>query len=104
MNKFVILLMGMIISACAQAGGHVGQCVYPKTNISKNGYLELKRPVTVLAHPKAKDGKLLKGPEAYWVNAEEGNLIQIADKGTKQPLGWVKFADFDLTAFRNCNL
>ena len=84
--------------------GNIGQCVYPKTNIAKNGYLELRQPVLLRAAPKAKEGAPLKSLTAFKVLGEDGPFIQIADKDTGKILGWTEFSNFEVQDLRNCNL
>jgi antitoxin component YwqK of YwqJK toxin-antitoxin module len=87
-----------------EAAGHVGQCVFPKTVVAKNGHLELRNPILLLSSPKSKEGELLKMLTAFKVGDESGPFIQLADKETGKPLGWSKLSDFELQDLRNCNL
>lgn len=91
-------------SSGAGTGSHVGQCVFPKTTVAKNGNLELRTPILILSSFKSKEGEPLKALTAFKVQAEEGPFIQLADKDTGKPIGWSKFSDFELKDLRNCNL
>lgn len=84
--------------------GHVGQCVFPKTLVAKNGRLEFRNPILLLASPKSKEGEPLTALTAFKIQGEDGPFIQLADKDSGKPLGWSKFSDFDLQDLRNCNM
>lgn len=91
-------------AAVAATSETVGQCVYPTTRVGKDNRLELPEPVSIFASSSAADGHPFTTFDAFWVIAEQGELLQIGDKESKRPVGWVRRAQFDVVPFRNCNL
>lgn len=91
-------------SKAVQASDHVGQCVFPKTNIAKSGNLQLTKPILLFASLTAKEGESLKVLTAFKVQGQEGAFIQLADKDTGKTVGWSKSADFEIQELQNCNL
>ncbi|HTD06954.1 hypothetical protein [Undibacterium sp.] len=115
MKKIIAAAAISLLSATtASAASAVGQCVFPQTNIAKNGHLEFKRPVYILSAPNASDSKqLLTTFSAFTVKAEANGYIQLAtvpdydkpdpDKYAGKIVGWAKLSDFRFQELRNCN-
>ncbi|MFZ6675571.1 hypothetical protein [Undibacterium sp. Xuan67W] len=109
----VISTLSTLGTANANAAGHVGQCVFPKTKSIKKNQLDFKNPVYVLSAPNATDGQLLKTLTAFSIKAESNGLIQLVtvpdysqdapEKSAGKVIGWAKLADFDFQDQRNCN-
>jgi hypothetical protein len=104
MRKFITLLSALLISTSTQAAGHVGQCVFPKTEVAKDGRLKFKKDIVIYASPKEKKGEPLKVLTSFKVRAEDGALIQLVEAETGKIFGWGSFKDFDFQDLRNCNL
>jgi hypothetical protein len=99
--KKIVIIAALSICMSAQAGTHVGQCVFPKATMQKDGRL-LSKPVEVKAAPEDKDGKVETKLWAMNVTAEKGKLVQVVDAEKHKVIGWVKFSDLDVQDLRNC--
>ncbi len=114
MKKVIaILALGCLHAVSANAAGKVGQCVYPKTKIAKNGNLQFQNATYIFSEPKAtSSGQLLSSLSAFTIKAEKGSYIQLAtvpnydrpdpDKSAGKIIGWAKLSDFRLQDLRNC--
>lgn len=117
MKKFMASAIAacVLISTGASAASAVGQCVFPKTVVKKDGHLEYKRPIQLFSSPsaEAQNPKALTAFSSFTVKAELGKFIQLAavanpddpesEKNAGKPVGWVKVSDFDFVPLRNCN-
>lgn len=104
MKKTIALVSVLLLSSAAQAAGNVGQCVFPKTKVGKNGYLELAQPVSILRSPDDKEGQPLKLMTAFKVQAERGQYVQLVEAESGKVIGWSKLSHFQRQDLRNCNL
>ena len=113
MKKYIsALCLTLTCLSNAWADSPVGQCVYPKTKVAKNGHLELKPGIMLYADPKDSNPKPLKEISAYSVKAYINGFIQLVsvpdyeladpDKAAGKVIGWVKLTDFKFLDLRNC--
>lgn len=111
----VIAISGaVVVTPVAQAASYVGQCVFPKTEITKAGMMKLKRPVFIYASPNESSSKQSLQPlSAFSVKAAaKGGYIQLVtvpdydlpdpDSVAGKVIGWAKSTDFELQDLRNC--
>ncbi|WP_211464575.1 hypothetical protein [Collimonas silvisoli] len=113
MKKLIVVAaFGLFTSFAANAASNVGQCVYPKTNIAKNGHLEFKKPVYIFSSPDAASTKqLLSKLAGFTIKGEAKGFVQLAtvtDSNDANPapsraIGWAKLSDFSFQDLRNCN-
>jgi len=113
MKKLIIVAaMGLLTSFSASAASNVGQCVYPKTNIAKNGHLEFKKPVYIFSAPDAASTKQLLGKlSGFTIKGEAKGYVQLAtvpgasdeNPAPGRIIGWAKLSDFSFQDLRNCN-
>lgn len=114
MKKLIVVaVIGLLTTFTASAAGHVGQCVYPKTKVAKNGALEFKKPIYIVSTPNATDAQPLKSLSSFTIKAEANGYIQLATvpdydkpdpgKYAGQAIGWAKLSDFKFQDLRNCN-
>lgn len=114
MRKIIaIAVIGLLPTLSANAAGNIGQCVFPKTKVAKNGNLEWIKPVHIASAPNATDTQILKSLSAFTINAEAKGYIQLAtvpdydkpdpEKYAGKIVGWAKLSDFKFLALRNCN-
>jgi len=113
MKKFITILgLSLVTIASVHAAGIAGQCVFPETNIAKNGNLQFKKPVYIYAMPtETSDKVLLKSLNSYTVVKESNGFIQLKETAgfnDENPnagkiLGWAKRTNFRLQELRNCN-
>lgn len=101
--KKIAIIASVFVTMSAQADTLVGQCMFPKATVQKDGRL-LTKPVEVKAAPEDKTGKIETKLSTMTVTAEKGKLVQVADPETKKVIGWVKFGDLQRQDLRNCNL
>ncbi|MGE5621524.1 MAG: hypothetical protein ACM3VY_00715 [Candidatus Bathyarchaeota archaeon] len=112
-KALAIALCGVLTSVAAQAAGNVGQCVFPKTKMAKNGNLEFKQPIYLSNSPDGADKHLLTSLAGFTIKAERGGYVQLAtvsdfsqpdpDKEAGKIVGWAKLSDFRFQDLRNCN-
>ena len=115
MKKLIVIIaIGMLHTFSAHAAGNVGQCVFPKTTVAKNGSLLPKNPVYIFNSPSASESKqLLNSLSAFTIKAEKNGFIQLVtvpdysapdpDKNAGKLIGWAKLSDFQLQDLRNCS-
>lgn len=114
--KHIIAIMTTIfvLASSAYAANSIGQCVYPKTTIQKNGNLSFAKEIQLHEEPLAEAQKQkLSTLSAFKVTAEANGYIQLTtvpdyskpapEEGAGKIIGWAKRADFDLQDPRNCN-
>jgi hypothetical protein len=114
MKKFIaVAVIGLFTVFTANAAGHIGQCIYPKTKVAKNGYLEFGDHVYIWGIPDAsKTKQLMTSMQAFTIKAETNGYIQLVtvpdytkpdpDKDAGKIAGWAKLSDFEAVAIRNC--
>lgn len=110
---FIIAAVCLLHTLSATAAGKVGQCVFPKTKVAKNGNLEWIKPVHIASAPNATNTQILKSLSAFTINAEAKGYIQLAtvpdydkpdpEKYAGKIVGWAKLSDFNFLDLRNCN-
>lgn len=115
MEKIIIVMAtGFFLASSAYAANSIGQCVYPKTTIQKNGNLSFAKEIQLNEKPLAEAAKQkLDILSAFKVSAEANGYIQLTtvpdyskpapEEGAGKIIGWAKRADFDLQDPRNCN-
>lgn len=114
MKKLILVVaLAGLGPAMAFAASDVGQCVYPKTTIAKDGSLNFKQPIVIFSEPNAQsNNSVLKTFSAFTIGAESNGFVQlltVSDYDAADPerdagkvFGWAKMKDFDYQAFRNC--
>lgn len=102
MKKLYISIPLLFASLAAQASGHIGQCVMPKSTVQKDGRLATK-PIVVKASPKDKEGKVESKLWTMSIVGQQGAMVQVVEAESKKPVGWVEFKDLELQEPRNCN-
>lgn len=113
-KTIAIITTSLAIASSAYAANSIGQCVYPKTKIQKNGNLSLAKEIQLYEKPLAEAPKQkLSTLSAFKVSAEANGYIQLTtvpdyskpapEEGAGKIIGWAKHADFDLQDPRNCN-
>ncbi|MCG9057219.1 hypothetical protein LH442_14820 [Laribacter hongkongensis] len=107
-----IFSIGIVLSVPVQAAS-VGNCLYPKTRMTANGYQQ-QRPVFIYASPvPSADKQALSRMAAFMVTAvAKGGWVQLStvpdysqpdpDAGAGRIIGWAHAKDFDQQALRNC--
>jgi hypothetical protein len=99
--------------AMAFASSDIGQCVYPKTTVAKDGSLNFKQQVLIFSEPNAQAGSsILKAFSAFTIGAEANGFVQLLtvpdyeaadpERDAGKVVGWAKMKDFDYQALRNC--
>lgn len=99
--------------AMASASSNVGQCVYPKTTVAKDGSLKFKQNVVIFSEPNAQaSNSVLKTFSAFTIGAEANGFVQLLtvpdydaadpERDAGKVFGWAKMKDFDFQALRNC--
>lgn len=114
--KYIITIIAtsVILASSAYAANSIGQCVYPKTTVQKNGNLSFAKEIQLHEKPLAEAPKQkLSILSAFRVSAEVNGYIQLTtvpdyskpapEEGAGEIIGWAKRADFDLQDPRNCN-
>jgi hypothetical protein len=105
-------LIGFFHSIPATAASNVGQCVFPKYDIQKNGNLKFKKPVPIYSAADVKSSSTtLTTLTAYSIAKESNGLVQLVEvPGTDgsnpragKAIGWAKLSDFSFQELRNCN-
>jgi hypothetical protein len=104
MKNIIVALIATFLTGSVYASGHVGDCVSPKTDIGKNGYLVMKKPIVLRSSPKSSDGVVLKELSTFKVVAKDGDYVQLMDVETQKLVGWASFGDFKQQDPRNCSL
>ncbi len=110
---FIIAAIGICSAINANAAGHVGQCVFPKTKPAKNGKLEFKKPIQIYTAPNSTESQPLKTFSSFIIKAETNGFVQLVtvpdydkpepEKSADKVVGWVKLSDFEFQDLRNCN-
>ncbi|MDR6739144.1 hypothetical protein J2X56_001130 [Herbaspirillum sp. 1173] len=112
MKKILTTAALSLVNALPAHAGNVGQCVFPKTTIQKNGNLQFKKPIAVYSAPDLKSNQsTLTALTAFSVAKESNGLAQLVEvpgfDGSNpragKAIGWVKLSDFDFQELRNCN-
>lgn len=115
MKKIIVIITtSFAIASSAYAANSIGQCVYPKTTIQKNGNLIFAKEIQLYEKPRTEAPKQkLSKLSAFKVSAESNGYIQLTtvpdyskadpEEGAGKIIGWAKHADFDLQDPRNCN-
>lgn len=110
-----LLLTGIVIafaSVTSAYAGNVGQCVFPKVKVAKNGNLQFKKPIFIYSAPDTSSTKsTLTTLTGFSVTKETNSLVQLVEvagvdgSNTRagKPIGWAKLSDFDFQELRNCN-
>lgn len=105
-------LIGILHSIPATAASNVGQCVFPKYDIQKNGSLKFKKPVPIYSAADVKSSSsILATLTAYSIARESNGLVQLVEvpgiDGSNpragKAIGWAKLSDFIFQELRNCN-
>lgn len=113
MKKLIaVTFFGLFHLLSAHAASNVGQCVFPKVKVAKNGNLQFKKPISIYNAPDVKSNATnLTSFSAFSVAKESNGLVQLTEvPGTDgsnpragKPVGWAKLSDFDFQELRNCN-
>ena len=75
MKQIIAALIATFLTGSVYASGHVGDCVAPKTDIGKNGYLVMKKGIVLRSSPKSNDGVVLKELSTFKVMAKDGDYV-----------------------------
>ena len=112
MKKILTTAALSLVSALSAHAGNVGQCVFPKTTIQKNGNLQFKKPIAVYSAPDLKSNQtILKELSTFSIAKETNGLVQLVEvpgfdssnPRAGKSVGWAKLSDFISQDLRNCN-
>ena len=115
MQKFILLALAILICSSAHAANYIGQCVTPKINVDKSGYLDLNTVIYIFVHPAPSSPKhRLTIFSTFHITAQSRNgYVQLAivpgdaltDVGvaSERIIGWGRLSDFDVQDARNCS-
>jgi len=112
MKKLCALAALSLLSINALAAGNVGQCVFPKYEIQKNGNMKFKKPIPIYSAADMKSASTtLTKFDGFKVAKQSNGLVQLVEvpgadgsnPNAGKPIGWAKLSDFDFQELRNCN-
>lgn len=113
MKKLIaVTILGLFNVLNAYAASNIGQCVFPKVKVAKNGNLQFKKPISIYGAPDTNSTKsTLTALTAFSVAKETNGLVQLVEVGgadgsnarAGKSIGWAKLSDFDFQEPRNCN-
>ncbi|QNB06073.1 hypothetical protein G5S34_04305 [Herbaspirillum frisingense] len=101
-----------LLSLNSFAANSVGQCVFPKYEIQKNGNMKLKKAIPIYSAADVKSASsLLTKLDGFKVINQANGLVQLAEvpgadgsnPNAGKSIGWAKLSDFDFQELRNCN-
>ena len=115
MQKFILLALAILICSSAHAANYIGQCVTPKINVDKSGYLDLSTAIYIFDQPTQSSPKRrLTIFSAFSITAQSRNgYVQLAvvpsdaltnvEAAPHRVIGWGHLSDFDIHDARNCS-
>lgn len=113
MKKIIaVLILSFSYMLSAQAASNIGQCVFPKVKVAKNGNLQFKKPISIYSAPDINSSKsTLTTLTGFSVAKEANDLVQLVEVAgadgsnarAGKSIGWAKLSDFDFQELRNCN-
>ena len=112
MQKLFATATLALLSLNSFAANSVGQCVFPKYEIQKNGNMKLKKPIPIYNTADVKSASTpLTKLDGFKVIKQSNGLVQLAEvpgadgsnPNAGKPIGWAKISDFDFQELRNCN-
>lgn len=112
MKKLFALAALSLLSFNTFAAGIVGQCLFPKYEIQKNGNMKFKKPIQIYSAADIKSSSTtLTKLDGFKVAKQANGLVQLievpgadgSNPKAGKPIGWAKLSDFDFQELRNCN-
>lgn len=112
MKKLFTTAALSLLSFNVLAASNVGQCVFPKYEIQKNGNMKFKKPIPIYGTADVKSASTtLTKFDGFKVIKQENGLVKLAEvpgadgsnPNAGKSIGWAKLSDFDFQELRNCN-